>query len=98
VADGNVAALGAHDDSVAYLGLGPARLHHLLVTKELTSKSGAGRYVRDSLDPRWNLIARESLRIRESPGTASLYDDSGQRGQDAQDLLTWLIADGIAAH
>jgi hypothetical protein len=97
VAEAGVAALGAHDDSVAYLGLGPARLHHLLVTKELTSKSGAGRYVRDSLDPRWNLIARESLRIRETPGTAGLYEDAVQRGQDAKDLLTWLIADGSAA-
>ena len=91
----SVEALGAHDESVAYLGLGPARLHHLLVTKELTSKSGAGRYVRDSLDPRWNLIARESLRIREDPGTAGLYQDPTQRGRDADELLRWLIADGV---
>jgi hypothetical protein len=94
VEDAGAAVLGGHDASVAYLGLGPARLHHLLTTGTLTSKSGAGRYVRDSLDPQWNLIARESLRLREDPGSASLYDDSTRRGRDAGDLLRWLIDDG----
>ncbi|MEU4243330.1 hypothetical protein [Actinoplanes sp. NPDC026619] len=89
-------ALGRHDDSVSFVGLGPARLHHLLVTKELTSKSGAGRYVRDRLDPRWNLIARESLRLREEPGSASLYNDPVQRGRDTAELLRWLIDDGLS--
>jgi hypothetical protein len=97
VEDGNVEALGAHEPSVAWIGLGPARLRHLLVTGKLTSKSGAGRYVRDSLDPRWSLIARESLRIREDPGTASLYEDCGQRGRDAHALLRWLIDEGSPA-
>lgn len=95
VQDGDVAELGAHDDAVAFLGLGPARLHHLLSTKELTSKSGAGRYVRDTLDPRWNLIARESLRIREDPRSAGLYQDSTRRGRDAGELLRWLLEDGL---
>jgi hypothetical protein len=96
VEDGDVAELGAHDASVAFLGLGPARLHHLLVTGELTSKSGAGRYVRDRLNPRWSLIAQESLRLRENPDTASLYSDPIQRGQDAGELLHWLITDGAS--
>ncbi|MGX6606465.1 hypothetical protein ACWKSP_30705 [Micromonosporaceae bacterium Da 78-11] len=96
VDDGNVAELGAHDASVAFLGLGPARLHHLLVTGELTSKSGAGRYVRDSLDPRWSLIAQESLRLRENPDTTSMYADPAHRGRDAGELLHWLIDDGVA--
>jgi hypothetical protein len=93
--DGGV-ALGKHDASVALVGLGPARLHHLLRTKTLTSKSGAGRYVREQLDPRWNLIARESLRIREEPDAPSLYAESDQRGHDAAELLYWLIDDGLA--
>jgi len=94
--DVTVEELGRHDPSVAFLGLGPARLHHLLTTGELTSKSGAGRYVRDRLDPRWNLIARESLRLRENPGAAGLYDDPAQRGRDAAGLLRWLIDDGLS--
>lgn len=87
-------SVGAEDSSVVWLGLGPARLHHLLARGTLTSKSGAGRYVRDDLDDRWNLIARESLRLREQPGTPSLYDDLDARGRDAHDLLVWLVEDG----
>ena len=96
VEDGDMQALGRHDPSVAFLGLGPARLHHLLSTGELTSKSGAGRYIRDHLDPRWNLLAREALRLRENPGTAGLYEDDEQRGRDAAELLRWLIDDGMS--
>jgi hypothetical protein len=94
VDDAGVTVVGGHDVSVSFIGLGPARLHHLLVTGTLTSKSGAGRYVRDRLDPRWNLIARESLRLREDPGSASLYEDPARRGRDAGELLHWLIDDG----
>ncbi|GIF49444.1 hypothetical protein DFJ67_5546 [Asanoa ferruginea] len=94
VDDAGPTVFGGHDASVAFVGLGPARLHHLLTTGTLTSKSGAGRYVRDSLDQRWNLIARESLRLREDPGSASLYDDPARRGRDAGGLLRWLIDDG----
>ena len=96
VDDGTVAELGAHDASIAFVGLGPARLHHLLATGELTSKSGAGRYVRDTLNPRWSLIAQESLRLRENPETPGLYADPAQRGQDAAELLHWLINDGVS--
>jgi hypothetical protein len=77
VENGDLEALGGHDESVAFLGLGPARLHHLLATKELTSKSGAGRYVRDRLDP------RESLRIRENPRSSGLYEKAERRGRPA---------------
>jgi hypothetical protein len=91
-----IEAVGEHDESVAWVGLGPARLHHLLTTSELTSKSGAGRYVRDILDARWNKIAREALRLRETPRSPSLYDDAGRRGRDVYDLLTWLVEDATA--
>ena len=94
IEDTGAEAVGGHDDVIAWVGLGAARLHHLLVTKELTSKSGAGRYVCESLDPRWDRIGREALRVREDPGSRTLYDDPAQRGRDLHDLLTWLVRDG----
>ncbi|GAA0578844.1 hypothetical protein GCM10010172_74640 [Paractinoplanes ferrugineus] len=97
IGDGDLEALGKHDDSVAFLGLGPARLHHLLTTGELTSKSGAGRYLLAGPDRRWHRIAREALRLRENPGSAGLYDDPVRRGADATALLRRMIADGLAA-
>ena len=88
------AALGAHDASVAFVTLGPARLHHLLRSKTMTSKSGAGRYIIDQLDSRWRTIAEEALRIREQPESQSRYASAAERGQDASDLLRWLVDDG----
>jgi hypothetical protein len=63
---------------------------------EITSKSGAGRYVVEQLDRRWTLVAREALRIRESPDSPGLYEDLARRGQDMFDLLAWLVEDGTA--
>lgn len=85
---------GALDGTITWIVLGPARLHHLLRHRRMTSKSGAGRYVRDELDPRWDRIAREALRLREDPASPSLYDDLEQRGRDATGLLRWIVEDG----
>ena len=82
------------DDLVVWTVLGCARLHHLLARGALTSKSGAGRYVVNHLDPRWRLVAGEALRLREDPGSPSLYADRDQRRRDTCDLLAWVVADG----
>ena len=74
--------------------LGVARLHHLLARGELTSKSGAGRYILDALDRRWHRVAREALAVREEAGTAANYDDRTERGVDVRDFLAWAIEDG----
>ena len=47
----------------------------------------------DELDPRWNKIGREALRIRETPDAPSLYDGHAERGLDLIGLLTWIVAD-----
>ncbi|BCJ35359.1 hypothetical protein Athai_28620 [Actinocatenispora thailandica] len=44
--------------------LGVSRLHYTLATGEMTSKCGAGRYARESFDPRWHRILDESLALR----------------------------------
>ena len=94
IEDAGIVAVGEHDDTIAWMVLGAARLHHLLTRRTITSKSGAGRYVLESLDPRWHPIAREALRIREAPGEPGLYRDLAVRGRDMHDLLVWMVRDG----
>ncbi len=53
--------------------LGVGRLHHLLATGTMTSKSGAGRYAREVFGSRWTPIVAESLYLRTSGA-------EGQRG------------------
>ncbi len=85
--------VGGQDGATVWVALGAPRLHHLLTQGVLTSKSGAGRYVIELLDPRWAQIAREALRLRETPDSPSLYNDMGQRGRDMRDLLAWIVDD-----
>jgi hypothetical protein len=84
------------DSAVTWAVLGVARLHHLLATGSMTSKSGAGRYVLASLDERWHPVAAEALRLRESPATTSAYADRCERGRDVVAFLRWAVADGVA--
>ncbi len=91
------ARVGAQVDYTVWTVLGVARLHHLLATGRMTSKSGAGRYVVKSLDQRWTLIAQEALRGRETPDQPSLYSEATLRGQDAMDFLGWAIEDARGA-
>ncbi|WP_394276792.1 hypothetical protein [Luteococcus sp.] len=88
--------IGRHDDAVAWSALGVARLHHLLATGEMTSKSGAGRYVQTTLDERWHKLAAEALRIREDPSASSHYGSLSERGKDLRDFVAWAVADGEA--
>ncbi len=98
IEDGGDRAIGENDRGVAWATLGIARLHHLLARRELTSKSGAGRYVLEALDQRWHRIAAEALAIREQPGARSAYDDPAERGRDVREFLAWAIDDARGLH
>jgi hypothetical protein len=77
--------------------LGVSRLHHLLATGTMTSKSGAGWYALEAFEPRWHPVIREALRAREQPGAVSAYaGDDARRGRDTTDFTAMAIEAGLA--
>ena len=84
-------------DDVAWSVLGVSRLHHLLATGSMTSKSGAGRYASTAFSPRWRPVVAEALRAREHPDAPSAYaDDLVARGRDTAAFTTMAIESGLA--
>ena len=76
--------------------LGAARLHHLLVTRRPTSKSGGGHWALEAF-PAHAEIAREGLRVRERPDDPSSYAaDPARRARDLIALMADVIADGVS--
>ena len=82
--------------TAAWCVLGVSRLHHLLATGAMTSKSGAGRYAISAFGPQWQHIATEALRIRELPAEPSLYADPAERGRDVIAFASMAIDSGLA--
>jgi Domain of unknown function (DUF4111) len=83
--------------AAAWCVLGVSRLHHLLATGALTSKSGAGRYALTAFGPRWQPIVREALRARERPEDASEYRDyPDARGRETTAFTEMAIESGLA--
>lgn len=83
-------------DMTAWCVLGISRLHHLLATGAMTSKSGAGRYALAAFGPRWHPIIHEALRARERPEEPSAYGDGPARGQDTTDFTAMALQAGLA--
>jgi hypothetical protein len=82
---------------VAWSVLGVSRLHHLLATGTLTSKSGAGRYALTAFGPQWHRIIRDALRARERPGDVSSYEDEpATRGRDTAAFTVMAVESGLA--
>lgn len=77
--------------------LGVSRLHHLVATGELTSKSGAGRYAAREFDARWQRIIAESLSLRTggAEGCRS-YRNPLARRRDTLAFLDAAIDDALA--
>lgn len=84
---------GAHEWACAWSVLGVTRLHHLLVTGKMTTKSGAGRWALASYPERFHRVLREALRIREG-GLDEYADDPAARGTDTAALTAYVVAEG----
>jgi hypothetical protein len=73
--------------------LGVARLHHLLVTGEMTTKNGAGRWGLTHYPERFHRVLREALRIRNG-GSAEYLDDDESRGADTAAFTAYVVERG----
>lgn len=88
---------GAGEEACAWCVLGVTRLHHLLVTGQMTTKSRAGRWALATYPERFHRVLREALRIREDirreQGT-EYPDDRQDRGRDTAELTAYAVAEG----
>jgi hypothetical protein len=96
-------ALAAHPaeagtpEAAAWCVLGVSRLHHLLATGAMTSKSGAGRHALAAFGTQWHPIVREALRAREQPTAVSAYaGDHAARARDTTAFTAMAIDAGLA--
>ncbi|WP_164519625.1 aminoglycoside adenylyltransferase domain-containing protein [Nocardioides ferulae] len=80
------------DEACTWCVLGVARLHHLIVTGAMTTKSGAGRWALSHYDGRWHRVIREALRLRE--GGQAEYDDPASRLRDTAAFTAYVVAAG----
>ena len=76
--------------------LGMCRLHYILSTRVVPSKSDAGLYGLITFQPEWHRIIDEALRIRREPEAVSLYETPGERRRDAL-AFARLVADDACA-
>jgi hypothetical protein len=70
--------------------LASVRLHHLLVTGEMTAKSRAGRWALTHYDNRWHRVLTEGLRLRDASG-ASGYAGQTDLLADVRDFLAHVV-------
>jgi hypothetical protein len=73
--------------------LGIARLHHLLVTREMTTKSRAGEWGLRHYPERFHRVLREALRIRTG-GSAEYPEDDETRGADTAAFAAHVVERG----
>lgn len=87
----------ARPDVTGWCALGVRRLHHLLATGAMTSKSGAGRYALTAFGPRWHPVVHEASRARERPEAPSAYAAGpARRGRDTTEFTAMVVEAGLA--
>ncbi len=75
--------------------LGTARLHHLLATNALTSKTGAGFYAERAFDSRWHELIGEALSFRALGVTTPDYDPD-RMAVDLVEYADHVVRDGLS--
>ncbi|HZX06004.1 aminoglycoside adenylyltransferase domain-containing protein [Kribbella sp.] len=78
------------DALLSHCILASVRLHHLLVTGEMTAKCRAGRWALTQYDERWHRVLEEGLHLREGSGV-SQYVDETELMADTRDLLVHVV-------
>jgi predicted nucleotidyltransferase len=87
----------ARPEIVTWFVLGVSRLHHLLATDRLTSKTGAGRYALEAFDDRWRPIVTEALVYRELEESTGEYDgEPARRARETVEFAEMAVASGLA--
>lgn len=84
---------GASEQACEWCVLGVARLHHLLVTGQMTTKSRAGEWGLTHYPERFHRVLREALRIRSGGGAEYPLDD-GARGLDTATFTAFVVEQG----
>lgn len=82
-------------ENVAWFVLGTARLHHLLATGALTSKTGAGFYAERAFDVRWHGLVGEALSYR-ALGVVSLDYDAATMAEQLVEFCAFVVKDGLS--
>jgi hypothetical protein len=88
-------AEGAAEPACCWCVLGVARLHHLLATGAMTTKSAAGRWGLGYYSDRFHRVLREALRIRKG-GADEYADDPAARGRDTAAFTAYVVERGTA--
>jgi len=84
---------GSPEKACCWCVLGVARLHHLLMTGEMTTKSAAGRWGLTCYPQRFHRVLREALRIREG-GPDEYPHDRDARGRDTAAFTAYVVRAG----
>ena len=81
------------EEACTWCVLGVARLHHLLVTGAMTTKSRAGRWGLDYYPDRFRPVLEEALRVRDG-GPERYAGRSDSRGADTVAFTAYVVAQG----
>jgi hypothetical protein len=86
--------LVVHHYGLPWLVLGVARVHHTVVTGDITSKSGGGRWALAHADERWHPVVTTCLALRGGE-SVELYDRPEAVWTDGLDFAEVSIADAL---